>query len=236
MTTETADAKIAELEALLPELTERDRIFAESLINGKWGYRRRGFLSAKQWPYVDQLIERGKQKNGEPDNFSVDLTKVHAFLMQARKTLKHPKVWMRIGNRDLKVYLSGKRSKYPDCVNLVVYDLVDGWRQDTWLGRILPDGTWHRPFTTKQADVDTILPALGRLADDPGPVAQEYGRLTGKCCFCNHVLTDEDHSTKVGFGPVCAKRYGLAEFWKAGNGTVAHVAMAIQGTRPDMVQ
>lgn len=35
-----------------------------------------------------------------------------------------------------------------------------------------------------------------------------HGKMTGKCCFCNSPLIDQK-STDVGYGPVCAKHYGL---------------------------
>lgn len=47
---------------------------------------------------------------------------------------------------------------------------------------------------------------------DPAEVgaaaAKEYARLFGRCCFCNRGLIDE-RSTEVGYGPSCAKAYGL---------------------------
>lgn len=231
--TKTPEALIEELGNNISKLSEKDREFADSLINGKWGYRARGYLSARQWPWVERLIARANA-GGEPDAFAVPLGKVHTFLMNARKTLKYPKIWIRVGERDVKLYLSGKKSTHPDSVNIVVYETEDKYRDDIWMGRILTDGTWHRPLHVQDEMVQAVMPAIGELADNPGAKAAEFGKLTGRCCFCNRSLSDEDRSTQVGFGPVCAKKYGLQNFWKAGNGATAHVAMTIMGNRPDM--
>lgn len=46
------------------------------------------------------------------------------------------------------------------------------------------------------------------LAENPAKVAADYGRLSGRCCFCKIELTDEK-SIAVGYGPQCARSYGL---------------------------
>ena len=49
---------------------------------------------------------------------------------------------------------------------------------------------------------------LAELSANPEAKAAAFGKLTGCCCFCNTALTD-DRSTSVGYGPVCAKNFGL---------------------------
>jgi hypothetical protein len=49
---------------------------------------------------------------------------------------------------------------------------------------------------------------LTKLAKDPVGFAGSYGAATGRCCFCNKPLKTEE-STAVGYGPVCADRFGL---------------------------
>jgi hypothetical protein len=51
----------------------------------------------------------------------------------------------------------------------------------------------------------------GALADLGGNLAERaaaFGHETGVCCFCSRGLTDE-RSVTVGYGPICAERYGL---------------------------
>ncbi len=49
---------------------------------------------------------------------------------------------------------------------------------------------------------------LIELDADPIKTASEHGKATGRCCFCALHLTDE-RSVGVGYGPICAGKYGL---------------------------
>lgn len=231
--TDTYDALIEKLGSVRDALNEKDKPFAEDLISGKYGYRTRGYLTERQWPWVKKLIAKA-ERGGEPETFDVQLDKVHGFLMRARRTLRYPKIWVHVDGTDVKLYLSGQKSRHPDTVNIVAYPMAGGYREDVWLGRILGDGTWHRPLNADEKLVEALMPVIRKVAEEPGVAASEFGKLTGRCCFCNRSLSDEDRSTQVGFGPVCAKKYGLQNFWKAGDGPTAHVAMTIMGNRPDM--
>lgn len=53
-----------------------------------------------------------------------------------------------------------------------------------------------------------MLVALDRIATDPATAASEYGALMGRCSFCDLTITD-DGSIAVGYGPICAKKFGL---------------------------
>lgn len=75
---------------------------------------------------------------------------------------------------------------------------------EQWLGRIMPDGRVGRPL----ADDGPTLEVLRRIGVDPAAAAHEYGATNGVCSYCNTELTDAG-SVEVGYGPVCAKRYGL---------------------------
>ena len=61
---------------------------------------------------------------------------------------------------------------------------------------------------------DRPVSILAQLATQPAQLAAKHGKLTGHCCFCNSELSDEK-STNVGYGPVCAKRWGLPHGSKA---------------------
>lgn len=60
----------------------------------------------------------------------------------------------------------------------------------------------------KLAGDDVMQQHLLRVAQDPISAAKEYAALTGLCSFCTKPLTDEG-STEVGYGPICAKKWGL---------------------------
>lgn len=76
-------------------------------------------------------------------------------------------------------------------------------------GRIDRDGVFHPNKNLALGVPSALLDLLKSFAANPLEEAAKNGKLTGKCCFCNRTLTDEK-STEVGYGPVCAGKYGLA--------------------------
>jgi hypothetical protein len=68
-----------------------------------------------------------------------------------------------------------------------------------------------------------LVALLERFAKEPAKVASEFGRATGRCCFCNAALTDA-RSTAVGFGPVCAETWSLKDQWKVAASVFAAAA------------
>ena len=58
-----------------------------------------------------------------------------------------------------------------------------------------------------------MLQTLTAIAADPATAAKAYGALMARCSFCGHPLKD-DGSVDVGYGPKCAKQWGLA--WTRG--------------------
>jgi hypothetical protein len=130
----------------------------------------------------------------------VDMTSVVAFLDVAKANgLKFPKVrFVAPGGGELKLSVAGAKAAVPGSINVVV--------RDEWLGRINPDGTAYG--RRGQALSPELVALLVRIASDPATAAKEYGALTGNCSFCTKALTDAG-SVEVGYGPVCAKKYGL---------------------------
>lgn len=120
--------------------------------------------------------------------------------------LKFPKLWLQLPDRSpLRVTIAGERSRTPGYLML-----TDGrpFGENTYYGRISPRGVleWGRDATEERRG--QLAPLLARLAAEPAKVAAEYGHLTGQCCFCARVLNDE-RSTAVGYGPICAEKFGL---------------------------
>jgi len=68
-----------------------------------------------------------------------------------------------------------------------VLGTIDG---DAWEGSVAPPA---------------ILVAL---AEDPAAVSAIQGRKMGACCYCRRELTT-DASLSVGYGPICADKWGL---------------------------
>lgn len=195
-------ATLADLVAVLPQLPERDRSFAESLIAG---WRRYGRLTDKQAKWPDILI--GRVGGAEAPRTTVTVGSMAGVLELfglAVARLKRPQIVLLAGGLDIVLSIATARAQVPGSINVV--DGTDP-SQGRWLGRILVDGTFEasRKFETPAA----VIAKLVELAADPARVATEHGRLTGKCCFCNIALTD-GRSTGVGYGRTCAKNWGLA--------------------------
>jgi hypothetical protein len=122
---------------------------------------------------------------------------IAGFLSAAKgRGLKFPKVAFMHAGRELSMYIAGERSHYPGAIQVKV--------GGQWVGRIEVGGTVAGPM---KQDVE-LLARLDAIAANPATAAAEYGKLTGSCSFCAKQLTDEG-SIEVGYGPVCAKRYGL---------------------------
>jgi hypothetical protein len=120
------------------------------------------------------------------------------FLAAAKaRGLKRPKVsFIGPNGVELLMKLAGAESKNPGAV----FVFVGGG----YTGSIAVDGV-VRGALASNAEVLTII---ANIASDPAAAAKAYGVLTGACSFCQKELTDAG-SVEVGYGPVCAKKYGL---------------------------
>ncbi len=157
-------------------------------------------LSEKQWYWVAKLA--AKLTGAPAPAVTVGAFEhVYAMFQKAKQHLQHPKVVLQApSGREVKLYLSGARSRVPDTVNVVSNEY------DAWYGRVYQDGRWEQGNAdTGIAEVEALLKAF---AEDPEGVAAAHGRLSGNCCFCSRKLTDE-RSTAVGYGKTCAGRFGL---------------------------
>ena len=84
-------------------------------------------------------------------------------------------------------------------------NVTDGapYGQNQWFGAIQLDGKWR-----DGAQPDRVLPTLKALEADPARVATQHGVATGNCAFCARDLTTKE-SRSVGYGPICAGKFGL---------------------------
>jgi hypothetical protein len=132
----------------------------------------------------------------KPAGPKVDQTLIVDFLNRAKVNgLKQPKVrFIAPQGGELRLSMAGATSKYQGAVQIKI--------NNEWVGRINADGT-----TAGRID-QTLLDTLNTIAGNPADAAKKYGALSGHCSFCNLHLTDEG-SVEVGYGPVCAKNYGL---------------------------
>lgn len=129
----------------------------------------------------------------------IDLKPIVAFLAAAQaRGLKFPKArFLAPGGGELRLSIAGPTAQVPGALQVK--------RDEEWIGRVNPDGT----VVGRQLAGDTaVQDTLVAIAADPVTAAKAYGALMCRCSFCDSVLTDEG-SVEVGFGPICAKRFGL---------------------------
>jgi hypothetical protein len=156
-------------------------------------------LSEKQWAWVHKLaMERHAPKhNSTPDRGRVvvgNLQPVLAMLQTAAHHIKYP----RIVYRGLRLSLAKK----PDTVNVTSDER--SYDDRTFYGQITPGGS----FQSRGPCPQNVLDVLADLAVDPVSKTAAEGKRTGSCCFCSRELSTAA-SLHVGYGPICAEKYGL---------------------------
>lgn len=134
---------------------------------------------------------------------AMDARGVFALFEQAiSNNLKYPKIRLRAADgQNVVLSRAGAKSKYTG--QIIVTD-ERPYGSNTYFGRVDTSGN----FIPAWANSPAVSSLLLRLSADPAGVASEYGRLTGHCCFCSLPLTDA-RSTAVGYGPICAGKFGL---------------------------
>ena len=137
------------------------------------------------------------------------LSQIFKMFAHATETGKLKRPAIRLANEDgqhLHLSLAGAASRNAG----YVYVKADSGYEATYFGKISPEGRFQRAGGC----TDAVEKLLQDFAANPEELATKYGRLTGCCAFCSRKLTDA-RSTQVGFGPVCAEKFGLGEAWKS---------------------
>lgn len=179
-------------------LNDRDMAFAFDLVGA---FDRRGAVSEKQAKWLLVLAERATGKQ-EAANASVgDMGGVYALFEAAKASgLKFPKIVAMSPVGEIKLSVAGPNAKAPGTVNVA----ENGpFGEAQWYGRIHKDGT----FEGRSAPAE-LVEYLRAFATNPAEQAALHGRRTGNCCFCCKELTEKG-SIEVGYGPICASRFGL---------------------------
>jgi len=193
--------QVKALEAVVDQLAKGDAGFASSLVSN---FARWGNLSDKQMHWVETLIQRAAAPKPEPKaTATVSFQPIQDLFDRAAQKLKRIKVKLQDANGTPVVFSrAGAASKYAGQIMI-----TDGkpFGENQFFGRIDTNGSF---FATRAADT-SVMALVQDFAKDPAGTAGKYGRLTGGCSFCKQGLTDE-RSLRVGYGPVCAKHFGLA--------------------------
>lgn len=181
------------VEANLESLPEKDQQFARSLLAAAKSSRG---CSMKQAAWIKTLADR---LTAPPQPVvTLDASAIVDLFRTASSNLRWPKIMLQSDDKTLQFSIAGAKSKVPGAINV-----TDGGKfgNNVFYGRILPDGTWD-------GRDQSVLPIVQAFAADPATAATKHGKRFGYCCFCSREL-NEKKSLEMGYGPVCAEKWGL---------------------------
>ena len=201
---ETRLNALVDLHSVTDQLRARDRDFANDLYSQ---FVNTGGLSPRQWPWVQNLLDR--VKTAEP--IYGDFTALWVMFRLVGDKLQKPRIRLMTNWRDPEadhrfVQLTFTRDR--DSQERIVEVHVDGW-----------SGHGYRKFAGWVHE-DKIVPwSADRMTDEVRTVIQDFSldparcslasaNLIGACVYCGNRLTDDD-SKAVGYGPTCAHNYEM---------------------------
>ena len=204
--TENCAEVVKDLQTLIAEgmLPARDLSFATDLINGKYGFVKRGYLSSGQMNWIGVLTDRALGLEEVPTNTEVgNLEGLVELFEAALENAKRPKIVLTSAGQKIKLTVAGPKSKYHGCIMI-----TDGgpYGDNKWFGTVNPiDGTWLPSKSTTEEEIVIIRRVLQAFATNPHKAAMTYGKQQSSCCFCAKAL-DTKESVTAGYGPVCADK------------------------------
>lgn len=169
--------------------------------------------SGKAWTYSQEawahflVAQAQKTLDNKPAEQPV-FTEIVKLFTHASSSLQYPRVTFSTQAGTVRIQRAGEHSRYAG--DLMVTDGKQ-YGQNAFYGRIDKAGTFHPGTTTTtngQRAQAAVVAVLATIAADPAEALGRMGRAEGVCCFCGKDLTDEA-STTHGYGPVCAKNWGL---------------------------
>lgn len=174
-----------------------DNSFAKSMTS-----KPLGSLSINQLYWIHKLA-MDSIKPIQKIGYSYNIANTLILFDRVSTKLKFPKLRFNISEHDnfgniftstMTLARMSERSRNPGAVAVTYNGIYKGY--------INRDGTSLTDFPQeiKQIIVD--------FEKDPLNYAKNSGHLAGRCMFCGLNLDDE-RSTKVGYGPICAKNWGL---------------------------
>lgn len=158
-------------------------------------------LSYDQMAWAHALVLEASRPAPAAEPTVGDLAGVFELFRRAGQKLQHPKVRLVLGDAAIRLSVAGERARFPGSIQVILDD-----DDRTWLGRIHTDGRYEE--SRRDPAPAGLVDLLRRFAAEPQKVAKEYGRLLGRCCFCDLELKDK-RSTLAGYGETCSKHYGL---------------------------
>jgi len=181
-------------------LTENKSDFAASLFDQ---VRRKGYLTEKQLKAVYESIAReeewAKQREQKATQTQINMTDLlDRFALALKAGIKRPKV----NTGDLLFSLAPANGH--NAGHVYVKGEKDDYGDRPYLGKITPEGK----FFAGRGVEDEVKQRIAEVGADVVTAAKAHGAQHNNCCFCSRDLTTNE-SVSNGYGPICAKRYGL---------------------------
>ena len=178
--------------------------FAKSLAG--WKYR----LSDRQVFFINKLIketiEAGMKIKPDAPIADINTAPIHKLFENALKHLKYPKINLKTD--------SGQNVRFS--VSKAIHDLIHmnaGGYGSAYYGKLINDQRSARKLDYTQVGhklnmSGELTKLIAEFAADPAGISAAQGKLYHNCVYCSKGLTTPE-SLAVGYGPECAKHYGL---------------------------
>jgi uncharacterized protein DUF6011 len=160
-------------------------------------------LSPKQMFWVNKLADEAERPAPVATQVRGDVAEIFALFERASENgLKWPKIHLHTDDgQSVRLSRAGEKSRY---VGQIMVTDGGSFGSNKFFGRIDETGNLT-PGRDMTRDVARLIEAF---AADPAAIASMHGKRTGNCCFCHKDLTTRE-SLAVGYGPVCAEKFGL---------------------------
>jgi len=201
-------ASLVELiKSRMDELPENDRPFAYNLL----GHYARKRVSEKVAMWLRKLADRIVNPKAATKPVEVgDISGLVALFAKARESgAQWPKLRAIMDDDTvLTLRLAGEKSKHVGQI------MVTSGKQENRLyyGRVDQAGAFHASQQPNDQQLARCVPVLKAVATDPAAQGTAYAKRTGHCAFCALPIGegDDKRSIEAGYGPDCAKKWGLA--------------------------
>ena len=201
-------ASLVELiKSRVDELPANDRPFAYSLVGAASGPRG---LSEKQAMWLRKMADRIVNPKAATKPVEVgDISGLVALFAKARESgAQWPKLRAIMDDDTvLTLRLAGEKSKHVGQI------MVTSGKQENRLyyGRVDQAGAFHASQQPNEKQLAACVPVLKAVATDPAAQGTAYAQRTGHCAFCALPVGEgeDKRSIEAGYGPDCAKKWGL---------------------------
>lgn len=127
---------------------------------------------------------------------------------KAKQSLKYPKITFPYEQQMIVFGLAGDKAKHPGTINIT----DDGrYPNNKFFGRIhrkQAERVLHIEWNERIAILPQLRETIKAIVSDPVSICKVVGQEFSFCCFCGLELTNKD-SVTVGYGPICAEKWGL---------------------------